>query len=95
MEEAMPNINTYSPDGRERLIVQYDREGGQVMLGLERTEEVPLLQDGKPVVIDGEPVVNHEFPPLGGSWMPVDRTAVNHLIRSLREARDKAFGKDE
>jgi hypothetical protein len=50
---------------------------------------------------------NHEIPPLevqeqDGPWpctygypVELDRRGINNLIRSLRRARDQAFGKDE
>lgn len=30
-----------------------------------------------------------------GQWVDLDRRGVNQLIRALREARDKAYGRDE
>lgn len=30
-----------------------------------------------------------------GQWVDLDRQGVNDLIRALREARDKAYGRDE
>jgi hypothetical protein len=31
----------------------------------------------------------------GGLWSDLDRAGINQLIRVLREARDKAYGRDE
>lgn len=33
--------------------------------------------------------------PIQGTFMSLDRHAINKLIRDLRRARDQAFGKDE
>lgn len=90
----MAQINTYSPDGRERLCVQYDRDGAQVMVGAQRAIEPKVTVNGE----DAPGVTTSTAPTfddLGGTWMSVDRAGVNNLIRSLREARDKAFGRDE
>lgn len=90
----MAQINTYSRDGRERLCVQYDRDGGQVMLGVQRAEQPKVSIEGAEnvaVTSSAQP----QFDDLGGIWMPADRAGINNLIRSLREARDKAFGRDE
>lgn len=32
--------------------------------------------------------------PHGGLWMDLDRAGINRLIRSLRKARDAAYGSD-
>lgn len=32
--------------------------------------------------------------PHGGLWMDLDRAGINRLIRSLRKARDSAYGAD-
>jgi hypothetical protein len=90
----MSQVNTYSPDGRSRLCVQADRDGGQVMLGVQHAEVVTegpsrVGESSRPV--DGSPV----FKELGGLWANFDRDGVNNLIRALREMRDKAFGRDE
>ncbi len=91
----MAQINTYSPDSMSRVCVQYDREKS-VNLGLQQTEEKPaLMPDGTQIVVDGKPVTNQIFDEFGGQWTALDRSGINNLIRSLREARDKAFGKDE
>ncbi len=33
--------------------------------------------------------------PFTGWWVTLDREGINRLIRSLRKARDAAFGRDE
>jgi hypothetical protein len=81
-------INTYSPDGVERVCTQADRDGGQVMLGVQHG----VVQPTRAVDEKADPPV---FDELGGAWMPLDRSGVNNLIRALREMRDRAFGRDE
>lgn len=92
----MAQINTYSPDGRERVGIHYERDR-HVMLGVQRAEERPVMIAGAQSADDaGKPRTQFEFPEVeGGLWMNLDRAGINNLIRSLREARDKAFGRDE
>ncbi len=84
----MATINIYSPfndvvpEGNSRVCVQYDR-GGTVQVGVQRAGCDPLT--------DGHPT--YEAGP--SSWTELDRTGCNNLIRAVREARDKAFGRDE
>jgi hypothetical protein len=89
----MAQINTYSPKSDARVCVQYDRIGA-VGVGVQRAvqplvtvegEDAPAVDVSVPMVID----------PDSGVWCDLDRAGINNLIRSLREARDKAFGRDE
>lgn len=43
---------------------------------------------------DGTPHVEEDTP-FPGWWADLDRHALNRLIRTLRRARDAAYGKDE
>lgn len=84
----MATINVYSPfsdvspEGNARVCVQYSHGQG-VNVGVQRA--TPDLQS------DGLPTYDAD----GGRWSDLDRTGCNNLIRALREARDKAFGRDE
>lgn len=42
----------------------------------------------------GDPVSLGEPEPVDSLWMDLDRAGINHLIRSLRRARDAAYGAD-
>lgn len=84
----MATFNVYSrfndvrPDGNARVCVQYDRDRS-VTVGVQQATADPLT--------DGHPTYDAD----GGKWCDLDRNGINTLIRALREARDKAYGKDE
>ena len=78
----MAQINIYSPTNSGRVAVEYDRVVGEVAIGVEGE------------LVDGAP----ETPPTwksSGLLVVLDRDGCNHLIRAVREARDKAYGRDE
>lgn len=89
----MAQINTYSPTSDARVCVQYAR-GQSVGVGVQRAVHPIVTVDGQDA-----PGVDATVPPVidpdTGVWADLDRAGINNLIRSLREARDKAFGKDE
>jgi hypothetical protein len=89
----MARINTYSPQNDARVSVQYDRLGS-VGVGVQRAVQRNVLVDGGPVAAITTSVPA-EFSDDGGLWADLNRAGINNLIRSLREARDKAFGRDE
>lgn len=69
--------------GETQAVVQYERDKYAMLF----TEKLIKNDEGFWVEnFDPERVV---------TCVDLDRAAINHLIRSLREARDKVFGKDE
>lgn len=84
----MATLNIYEgpcpPECRDhgRVRVQY-LSGQHVNLAVERTTDFRET---------GEPVWNEVD---GGLWVGLSRDGINQLIRGLREARDRAYGKDE
>ena len=75
-------FNNQSPEGNSRVCVQYEH-GTQVTVGVQRA-----TPDQR---VDGLPTYDAD----AGQWSDLDRAGCNNLIRGLREARDKAFGRDE
>ncbi len=84
----MPRELIYSPEtlaGNARAVVEH------IAVGWSKDRGVQLgVVQGPPVTI----TINGE-PADPGLWMDLDRAAINRLIRSLRTARDSAFGRDE
>ena len=84
----MATINIYSPfndvslDGNARVCVQYSHDQG-VQVGVQQATSDPK--------VDGLPTYDAD----NGRWSDLDRKGCNALIRAMREARDKAFGRDE
>ena len=85
----MAQINVYSPlnetdlTANSRFVVQYFRERDEVTVGIQHATPDPIT--------DGHPTYDADT----GTWSNLDRAGCNSLIRALREARDKAFGRDE
>ena len=82
----MPKDLLYSNDtlaGRpgviEHIAIGWDKDG-TVQLGAINGPPVELTINGQPA----DP----------GLWMDLDRAQINRLIRSLRRARDAAYGSD-
>lgn len=84
----MATINVYSPfndespEGNARVGVSYIRDR-DVSIGVQRVGPDP--QSGGLPTYDAGPQ----------QWCDLDRKGCNDLIRALREARDKAYGRDE
>lgn len=84
----MAQINVYSPfveydlTLNGRVVVQY-QPGLDVQVGVQRAKPDERT--------DGHPTYDAD----DGTWSDLDRAGVNNLIRALREARDKAYGRDE
>lgn len=81
----MAQINVYGTPSNSRICVQYFRDRGDVTIGVQHEDATQ--------VIDAENM--SKFPDDGGLWSAIDRAGCNNLIRAIREARDKAFGRDE
>lgn len=98
----MPKINVYppypNPDGSnaDRRVEVGWHPNGSVQVGTAVRNKVK---------VDSMPGVTVTVPPGGtvdadgwiweGQYIDLDRQGINNLIRALREARDKAFGRDE
>jgi len=84
----MATINVYSPYndlapiGNGRARVQYSHDRG-VSIGVQLADP------------DATPGGADVYSDDGGTWTDLDRNGCNNLIRALREARDKASGRDE
>lgn len=84
----MATINVYSPfnetvpEGNARVAVQY---------GTDRTVNVGVQRATPDPMSDGLPTYDAD----SGKWCELNRDGCNALIRALREARDRAYGKDE
>lgn len=64
----------------EHVAIGWTKDYGPVQIGMVNGDTVDLT-------INGEPS-------NGGLWMDLDREQINRLIRSLRKARDSAYGAD-
>lgn len=83
----MAQINVYgAPGSASRACVRY-HSGQDVQVGIQQSREAN--DDGAPVM------AGTVWDELGGYWHDLDRAGINNLIRALREARDKAYGRDE
>jgi hypothetical protein len=91
----MPKVNLYpcpNPDGTDadvRVEVGWHAGHGATIAttklrpGADRHAEYALEDDGE------------RYRAWDGEFVDLDRRQINELIRALREARDKAFGRDE
>jgi hypothetical protein len=63
------------------------------------SERAEMVRIGREVlgVVEGTRAEDPEAtgPGYSGVWSTLDRYSINRLIRSLRKARDSAFGRDE
>jgi hypothetical protein len=88
----MPKEVTYDDANMYDVVVGWEADK-YVQVGIE-------THGGQPVVkmLGGggeEPKPLHDMATFTGLWGTFDRTGVNRLIRSLRRARDQAYGRDE
>lgn len=84
----MPKEVIYSTVEQYNIEVGWNREASDVQVGI--------------VTADGTPIANHlgpngatEIAAFTSLWGNLDRAGINRLIKSLRTARDQAFGRDE
>jgi hypothetical protein len=99
----MPKINVYAPGtNTDRRIEVAWWPNGTVQVGATCRHPVKAIQvtgiDGTtatmgPAVLDG--TVEDGGWTWDGQHTDLDRHGLNQLIRALREARDKAYGRDE
>lgn len=83
----MPKVNVYPPGPADDLTRRVEvgwRSSGDVQIA------VTVLQNPSNLTMDGP-----NEPTWDGQWVDLDRRGINDLIRALREARDKAYGRDE
>lgn len=81
------NINDLTIDGF-RAEVSWDR-GGNVQVATVNQHST-LTLPGETLTADHQP----EPEPFTGWRVTLNRAGINHMIRSLRRARDAAFGAD-
>jgi hypothetical protein len=67
-------------------------DGGHVPPGHPQTWAA--VNDGVPTLPNDEPKAE-DLPQFSSLWASLDRAAINRLIKSLRKARDAAYGADE
>lgn len=87
----MPKINVYPPSPTpdhvaDRRVEVGWNSGGWVQIATTTLTNPDNLSTDTPVA---EPKWD------SGSFVDLDRQGINNLIRALRTARDKAFGRDE
>jgi hypothetical protein len=86
----MPKTNIYppcpTPDGVANRRVEVGWMGGTVQVA------TTLLTNPANLTVD-DPHAEPEW--KSDSYVDLDRQGVNNLIRALRQARDKAYGRDE
>lgn len=83
----MPKTNVYPPG-------PIDQQMRRVEVGWQAaTVQVATTELANP----SNPTVGGDNRPewRGNSYVDLDRHGINQLIRALREARDKAYGRDE
>ena len=81
---VMPKETVYDESGMYDVVVGWERDK-HVQVGVQAHNQQNL------VVVDGE-AQPAKFESLWGTF---DRAGINRLIRSLRGARDQAYGRDE
>ncbi len=98
----MPKINVYSPHEDGRRIEVGWQPNGSVQVGTTLRNPVKVtLADAVPTAASASTAAAKAVSDDGDDWKwegqftALDRVGINNLIRALREARDKAFGRDE
>lgn len=91
MIPARPRRDEDAPSSRIEL--KWDREVGHAQIATTR-----WVGDGKPdpdaMYLPGTSVGEGRHA-WDGQFFDLDRQAINHLIRYLRQVRDQTFGRDE
>lgn len=97
------------PEAYGFVDVRWDRETGyfqiattcldpstyEVYTPLREAIEAPLTPPGEPPQFTELIALEGPMPVQAGYYVNLDRRGINELIRTLRRARDAAFGKDE
>jgi hypothetical protein len=103
-EGVMPKEVVYDQTGMWNVHVGWspsevvEADMGSVQVGIETGSGVPLIEQlwaQRPADLKVETVEHPEgYPPFRGVWGTYDRAGLNRLIRTLRRARDQAYGAD-
>jgi hypothetical protein len=93
----MPKETTYcSADRHYRVDIGWSREAGHVEIAVKTDAASAILSMADHVPDSDTPGVRYDGQiAWNGLHAQLDRTAVNELIRTLRKARDQAYGRDE
>lgn len=77
-------------DGNRASVVElrWDRDTGYFQIVTKAVDRY-TGEDAQP------PIATEELTYMSGFYVDLDRRGINALIRTLRRARDTAFGKDE
>lgn len=81
------------PDGNEYYADEAVKHEGQEGKWLRRGVSISWVKDGHLEIGMGTFDTSKEQP-VEGTWITLDRTSANRLIRVLRNGRDAAFGQD-
>lgn len=86
--KTSPGLVAHVPDGERTELVQVTwNEGQYVQIGIDL---------GKPFLFAEDSVLSAEDGPERTSlWFDLSRPEINRLIKTLRRARDAAYGRDE
>jgi hypothetical protein len=95
----MPKESTYcvaDPERQYRVDIGWSRDRDHVEIGTLTNTAVGIHNLAQHVPDSETPGSRYEGPiAWNGLHCQLDRRAINDLIRSLRKARDQAFGRDE
>ncbi len=98
----MPKINVYpvphsdGTDADTRVEVGW-HPNGEVQIGAAIRQPITVTTGAVEATtgVPAAPPATDEHGAWTGQYVDLDRHGINQLIRALREARDKAFGRDE
>jgi len=86
------NRSGHTPTSADfNIAVTWGKEGGEVKIATVNPDgklAIPVNKGG----VEGHDILNVIDP---GWFVALDRNGINHLIRTLRKARDQSFGRDE
>ncbi len=103
----MPKEVIYDECSLYDVHVGWSKDGGYLQVGIETQDGNSIAKHlydtmPEPGTAQGgwgegkdETHVNQGLAGFTGLWGSLDRAGVNRLIRTLRKARDEAFGRDE
>lgn len=96
----MPKINVYSVAEEGRRVEVGWHPNGSVQIGTTLRNPVKLDSAGTATTASASTKPYADVSADGGwrwegQFADLDRHGINNLIRALREARDKAYGRDE
>ncbi len=93
----MPKETTYcAADRHYRVDIGWNREAGHVEISVKTDEAIGIYSMADHIPDSEQPGTRYEGSiAWSGLHCQLDRAGINDLIRTLRRARDQAFGRDE